>query len=105
MSIGMGFFMGSMFSELEGTGALPVPGAFISIIYLIMLGIMFFPILYLYRFASKMQIALNTDDQMVLAESFENIKSHYKFYGIFMAIMIGFYLLIFLFAGLFSAFI
>jgi len=97
-SLGLSFFLGTALSELEGMGA-GFSTTFISVFYLIIIAIMFLPVLYLYRFASKMQVALANDDQIVLNESFMNLKSHYKFYGIFMAIVMGFYLLIFLFAG------
>ena len=61
------------------------PGAFgivFGIYFLIIALIYFFPCLFLYRFASKMQLALRTNDQIVLNRSFENLKSLFKFFGV-----------------------
>jgi len=94
IAIGMYSFMGALASELSSTGMPFFPGLF-SFIYLVMAGIMFFPILYLYRFASNMQVALRNNDETALTDSFRYLKSHYKFYGMFMAITLGFYALMF----------
>ncbi len=85
-----GVFMSSMSSEFSNTG-MPFPSALISVFYLLMAGLMVMPIYYLYQFASKMQQALRTSNAQILTDSFKNLKSHYKFYGILMAIFIVFY--------------
>ena len=97
-------FAGSLFSMMSSQ----VPeaeyidgyvGGIVTVIYLIFAAIYVFPVLYLYRFASNMKIALRTDNQEALSSSFENLKSHYKFIGIFMMITLGFYaFFLFLFA-------
>ncbi|QHI36117.1 hypothetical protein IMCC3317_14710 [Kordia antarctica] len=71
---------------------------YISIVYLVMALLYFFPVFYLYKFSRKMKSALiekNTED---LTAAFSNLKSHYKFIGITMLIVIGIYVLIFAFA-------
>ncbi len=90
-------FAGALFSSFSSDlGAdFPFPPFLFSAIYLILAAIGFFPILYLYRFANNMQIALSRGDQDVLQSSFENLKAHYKFYGIMLAIVLGFYALLF----------
>jgi len=57
-------------------------------------------VLYHYRFSVKTQQALRANDEPLLTEAFSNLKSYYKFYGIFTAIVLGFYVLIFVFAGI-----
>ncbi len=45
------------------------------------------PLIYMNRFATKMQLALIKDDVNYLSESFKNLKSHYKFCGIFIVVV------------------
>lgn len=61
---------------------------------LLMIVFVTIPTLFLYRFASHMQTALQREDQSRLFESFSNLKSYYKFWGILVAIFIGFYALV-----------
>jgi hypothetical protein len=51
----------------------------------------FFPTLYLFNFASKMQTALKTNDQETLNNSFKNLKSCFKFFGITLIIVLCLY--------------
>jgi len=96
-AISVGIFMSSMSSEFSDSG-MPFPPALLSLVYLIMAAVMAVPIYFLYQFATKMQRALRTSNAQILTESFKNLKSHYKFYGILMAIFIGFYLIILIIA-------
>lgn len=69
-------------------------GGFGILFYVLLLGVSAIPIVYLYQFATKMQLALANDDQVYLQEAFSNHKSMFKFYGIMMAIFLGFYALL-----------
>lgn len=91
-SLMIGLFLGTLFSSLNEVG-MPFPPALISIIYLGMSLLVFFPVLYLFRFASKMQKALREEHEQVLTQAFRNLKAHYKFNGIFVAIILGLYVL------------
>jgi hypothetical protein len=100
-----GIFAGTIFSVFLGEFQNEIPGfspVIITIFYLIIAGIYIFPILYLFRFAKNTKLALQSDDQIALNAAFENLKSHYKFIGIFAAIMLGFYALIIVFSLLFG---
>jgi len=55
----------------------------IGFIYLGMAVIYFFPIYYLYLFAQKIKKAVNSTNQSDLEGGFENLKSCFKFLGIF----------------------
>lgn len=66
--------------------------------YLVMAALYFFPILYLFRFATKVVEAVKSGDTQTLTAALENLKSHYKFIGILMAIILGLYALGFLVA-------
>jgi len=110
IGIGISIFSGSVLSGLDEVSSELVPkGMFgaVGFMYVVLAIVYLVPINYMYKFSSKMNIALATDDQNHLSESFRNLKSLYKFFGIFMAIIIGMYALIFaiaIVAGLVSSF-
>jgi len=82
-----GSFIGIMSSQLGDAGAFgALGGGFITVLYLFIAGIYAFPVLYLFRFAKQMKLALKTDNQEALSSSFENLKSHYKFIGVLMMV-------------------
>lgn len=66
------------------------------------LPILFFPCLYLYNFATRMQHALRGNDQEQLIRSFRNLKACYRFMGILTIIYIAMMILLVLF-NLFGA--
>lgn len=100
--IGVGFlvivalFFGTFFANLSADLPVGVGGTFITVIYLIMAGLYFFPIYYLNRFAGNMKRALQMEDEDTLTKGLEYLKSHYKFIGILTIIMLSFYVLSFL---------
>ncbi|GJM31309.1 MAG: hypothetical protein DHS20C18_03100 [Saprospiraceae bacterium] len=77
----------------ESTGGLIGSGVII-VFYLILLGIFFFPLLFQFRFANKALVAVETGNQSALTGAFSNLKSMYKFWGIYTAIILGLYGLI-----------
>lgn len=93
IAIFAGTFIGMVMSEMQNE----IPGfsnSFFSIFYLIIAAINIIPIFYLFRFATNTKKALRSDNQIILSEAFENLKSHYKFIGILAALFIGFYVLV-----------
>jgi len=82
-------------------GFMVLIGLFFGTIFFAILYIM--PMLYMYRFATKIQTALAREDQFELTSAFENLKSLYKFAGIVTIIMLGFYALTFLGSMIFGA--
>ena len=84
--ISMGFFMSSF---ADGEETLVFGG--VLVFYLILIGIYLFPILYLYRFADKVKLAVKHNNQALMDTAFGNLKAHYKFIGILTAIIIGLY--------------
>lgn len=71
-------------SQFAGLGS--AGGVIISIYYLVVGLLYFFPSLYLFNFASKMQTAIRNNDQDSLNHSFKNLKSCFKFWGILIII-------------------
>lgn len=103
----LAIFMGSALSTIGGMSGIEggLAGGFVSLIYIVMAIIYFFPLLYLYRFSAKTKQALDVDDQHYLTEAFRNMKSLYKFMGIFTIVILVIYALIFgiaLLGGMFS---
>ena len=93
-------FAGTMFSSLSNIADSPMPafpGAMITLVYLAVAALYFFPILYLYRFAKGLREALKSENESSLEYAFQNLKSHYKFLGILAVITIGFYALALIF--------
>jgi len=83
------------FDEIPGMAG--IGGVFITVLYLIMALLYFFPTLYLFRFATKTKIALESSNPEDLTGGLENLKSTFKFMGIMMAVVLGFYALAFIF--------
>lgn len=107
--IGIGFmllaaiFMGSIMAAVPndpyGQGGMNPFGmmkGFISILYVIIALLYFFPILYLYRYASGMKQGLLMSDSDTVSNALVNLKSHHKFLGITAIVIISLYLLVFI---------
>lgn len=65
-----------------------------TIVYLFLALMMFFPCFYLYKFSVKMQSAVKSVSQENFDESLMNLKSMFKFYGVFTIIILSLYALI-----------
>jgi hypothetical protein len=111
MAIFAGSFIAGSFGRLGGEsgisgagGLAAAGGAFFTILYLAIAVLYFFPCLYLFNFAKKMQIALRSNDQEQLNHSFRNLKALYRFLGILAIIGLGFWALGIIFAIIGSAF-
>jgi len=107
--IGIGFlllfaiFAGTIFStmgsSMPGMGAYGSSfGAAIGAVYFVMAALYFFPVYYLFKFSSNAKKAFRDNDSVALTESFGYLKSHYKFFGILMIILLAIYALFFVFA-------
>ncbi|MBZ4036615.1 DUF5362 family protein [Flavobacterium sp. 17A] len=107
--IGLGFlvliaiFAGAIFStvgnSMPGMGAYGSSfGAMMTFAYLLMAALYFFPIYYLYKFSSNAKKAFRDNDSGALTDSFGYLKSHYKFIGVLMVVLLAIYALIFVFA-------
>lgn len=100
----LAFSIGAIFSRFNPYGGMPFPTTLLTVIYLIMAALYFFPVLYLFKFGSKTKMAFATNDTDTLTDGIKNLKSHYKFVGIFTIVIISLYALIFIFALLGSLF-
>ncbi|WP_281231940.1 DUF5362 family protein [Flavobacterium gelatinilyticum] len=109
--VGIGFFVifaifaGAIFSQLGSS----IPGfgmyggsfgTIMAVFYLAFAAIYFFPVYYLFKFASNIKRAFSENDSEALSTSLGYLKSHYKFIGILMICMLALYGLFFVFAML-----
>ena len=67
-----------------------------TVVYLLLALLFFFPCFYLYKFSVKMQSAVKGMSQENFDESLMNLKSLFKFYGIFTIVIFSFYALVFI---------
>jgi hypothetical protein len=89
MAIFAGAFMGAMMDGAEG-GVGFFSSGFLTVFYLLIALLYFFPVLYLYRFASKVQQGLNLQSEAEVNEAFKNLKSLLKFIGVLTIVMLAF---------------
>lgn len=103
----MGFFMGSIMATslntIPGMSEQANPmgilgGGFFIIVYGLIALLYFFPIKYLFDFSNKVKQAIQIKDQQLFTEAIFKLKSHYKYIGILMIIMMSFYALILVFS-------
>ena len=90
------FFATTIF-ELAGKMQPGMPeslGLTMTVTYLVLAIIYFFPVYYLLQFSNKMKTALSTKNDETLAKAFEMLKSHYKFIGVFTIITMSLYALL-----------
>ena len=85
--------LSSLFNSVGSNGVAGIGAVPISLVYILIAILNFFPCLYLYNFATKMQVALTANDQEQLNVSFKNMRAFYRFVGVMMIIGVGFFLL------------
>jgi hypothetical protein len=83
----------ALFNSVGASGVSGIGGGVIAVVYIGIAVLDFFPCLYLYKFAARMQVALNSNDQEQLNSSFLNMRAFYRFVGVLMIIALGLWLL------------
>ena len=84
---------GKVINAYDNNNTLREMGPAIGIVYVVGAVIYFFPCLYLLRFSNQMKAAVASDDQTKLTSAFKNLKSMFRFVGVFTIIIIAIYLL------------
>lgn len=97
----MGSFMGTAFAS-SGLGS--NSGLFFSLINIAFAGLLISPCLYLFKFSKSMQKALKAGDSIQFKEGLKNLKSFFKFMGIFIIVILSIYALSILGIAVSSAF-
>ena len=97
----MGVFFGSQLTLIYSRDGQLMPAGtniVLACLSVIVAVIYFFPCLYLFRFSSKMKLALNSNEQEKLNASFENLKSLFRYVGILTIVILAIYGLLLVFA-------
>ncbi len=71
---------------------MPFPPVILGLLYLVLAGVYFLPAFYMYNFSSKTQQAITLFSTGHMEEAVKNIKSYFKFVGIFVIVMISLYI-------------
>lgn len=97
----MGLFMSVAISAIpenrafeDGMNPLGAIKAYFGIMYIVIAVLYFFPIYYLYKYATGTKRALESGNSNVLSDALVNLKSHHKFLGITAIVVISLYILI-----------
>lgn len=105
IGIGLMLLFGVFFSVVMGliSGGNPYDNLgmdmqYFGLIYIVLALLYFFPVLYLFNFSRKTKLALKTNNNDDLTTAFSNLKSHYKFMGVFTIVVISIYILAFVIA-------
>ena len=92
------------FVMMLGLSALNIPGqkfpmTILGMIYLLLTGLNFIPVTYLYRYSTEAGKAVENNDEAAYTLAFANLKSLFKFIGIFTIIGLVFYALVIVLAA------
>ena len=63
----------------------------LGLVYILLAGIYYIPVTYLYKFSVQMQKAIQMQNEGLLTSGFQNLKSLFKFMGIFTIVMLALY--------------
>ena len=91
-----GSVMSGLMGNLSGGGPNFMAGGaglMVTVYFLLFAALYFFPTLYLYQFSTRVKSALLTNQELDLAFAFSRLKSFFKFWGILLIIILGFYAL------------
>ncbi len=84
------------FSAINKLSQTKFPMGFVGVIYIAFAVVYYFPVTYLYRFSIQVRDGVNTKNQDTVTTGFQNLKSLFKFLGIFTIVILSMYVLILL---------
>lgn len=96
--ISIALFVGRPLDTYGGRSVFDSFSVGMSFAYIVAAIIWFFPLLFLFRFSSRMKTALNGNDQNALNTSFQNLKISFRYVGIITIIVLALYALLLVFA-------
>jgi len=100
--IGLGFMLigalslGAMSSQLGAMAGASEVFTWLPLVYLLIAVLYFFPVYYLHRFATNTKRALNANNESALTDGMRYLKSHYKYLGICVIVVLGIYAILFM---------
>lgn len=96
----MSFSIGTIMANLPEGALGGISPTFFSFFYLIMAGVYFIPVFYLFQFGQKTKQALMNEDHGLLTFGLKKLKAHYKFLGIVLIIGLVLYFALMIFGAL-----
>jgi hypothetical protein len=90
--VALGVMVGFSFLNNDTEGTFPM--AALGLVYILLAVAYYFPISYLYRFSVQMKEGLVTVNHQSVTTGFENLKSLFKFMGIFTVVILSIYALL-----------
>jgi hypothetical protein len=94
----LGAFLGGL-SDITGS-SMSFPSVLVTIIYLLIAVLYFFPVWFLFKFSTNLGKSLKSGNESELTDAFSYLKLHYKFIGILTIIFLSIYLLFIIFGVL-----
>jgi hypothetical protein len=89
--LGFGVIVGfSVFGKITHIG---FPMGFFGIVYILIAVLYYFPVNYLNKFSDQIKKGVNSNDQQSVTSGFGNLKSLFKFMGIFTIVVLSMYAL------------
>ena len=89
--LGFGVIIG--FSIFSGIADVGFPLGIVGIFYILIAVLYYFPVNYLYKFSGQIKQGFNSNDQQSITTGFGNLKSLFKFMGIFTIVILSIYAL------------
>jgi hypothetical protein len=92
----IGLFAGTLISSSLGSlgaGASAIGAGAIAVIYIVIALLYVLPCIFLFRFGSKVQAAVRSNDLHAMNTSLKNLKSFFKYIGILVIIVLSIYAL------------
>lgn len=99
-----GLLVGTVMNNINTPVFSSFSSGLVSAFYLLLAGIYFMPVLYLFRFASRMKFAIREMNQEALNDAFKNMKSLFRFLGMMTIAIVCVYVLILISVIVFSLF-
>lgn len=91
----VGLVIAAVFSASEELrSVMPFGSSWLGLLYVLLGAVYLFPAIYLYNFSTHAAKGIQQANQGHLNLAFKNLKSHYKFLGIFLIVMLGLYALL-----------
>ncbi len=91
----VGLVVAAVFSASEELNSvMPIGSSWLGIVYVLLGAVYLLPAIYLYNFSTHTAKGLLQSNPSHLNLAFKNLKSHYKFLGIFLIVMLGIYALL-----------
>ncbi|AEV31240.1 hypothetical protein Oweho_0218 [Owenweeksia hongkongensis DSM 17368] len=88
--------IGSSFPSTDNPAMNLIGGSALGVIYILAAALYFFPSRYLYQYAEKLNLAVQSEDETQLILALDKNKSFFKFVGIMTIVVIGLYVLMFI---------